>query len=174
MTGPATPSGPLALLPMQWGSLPLLEEAGALDDADLACMRELRDVLKRHGKLKRFAVHLAHRHFELGEGEILVERPDDAARTQHVTVERAADWSGAVPTTWLFDDGPEFSLGAAVYCVCATGPLSPACYAHVRSESPTRTKIEQDRLSERNYQQDKAKKEIGWPAGGHDRRIERE
>jgi len=65
----------LIIQPMQWSMLPELQDAPRLDDEDLACLREVRDALPRHGKLQRFAVHLAHRRFELGPDEILIERP---------------------------------------------------------------------------------------------------
>ena len=107
-----------SILPMQWSALPELAAAPALDGSELACMAVIRDVLARHGKLARFALHLAHRHFELAPGEVLIERPDEAARTQHVTVGRLEDEPGARPTTWLFDAGPAMM---AAFCTCAMG-----------------------------------------------------
>jgi hypothetical protein len=79
----------LSIRPMQWANLPELHQTAALDDSDLDCLEEIRGVLSRHEKLARFAVHLAHRHFELAPDEILIERPDPDGRTQHVTVGRA-------------------------------------------------------------------------------------
>jgi hypothetical protein len=70
----------LSIRPMQWANLPELHQTPRLDDSDLDCLEEIRDVLPRHGKSARFAVHLAHRHFELAPGEILIERPDPDAR----------------------------------------------------------------------------------------------
>jgi hypothetical protein len=90
---------------MQWANLPDLHQTPTLDDSDLDCLEEIRDVLSRHGKLARFAVHLAHRHFELAPDEILIERPDPDDRTEHVTVGRLTDEPDARPTTWLFEDG---------------------------------------------------------------------
>ena len=65
----------LSIRPMQWANLPELHQTAALDDSDLDCLEEIRGVLSRHEKLARFAVHLAHRHFELAPDEILIERP---------------------------------------------------------------------------------------------------
>ena len=78
----------LSIRPMQWANLPALHQTPALDDSDLDCLEEIRGVLSRHEKLARFALHLAHRHFELAPDEILIERPDPDGRTQHVTVGR--------------------------------------------------------------------------------------
>jgi hypothetical protein len=53
-------------------------------------MAELRDVLARHGRLGRFALHLAHRHFALRDDEVLVEYSDAVRREQ---------WTRAEPRT---------------------------------------------------------------------------
>jgi hypothetical protein len=93
-----------------------LDEVPPLDDADLDCMNELRDVLARHGRLGRFALQLVHKHFDLGPHEVLVETSDPATREQRLRVQprdRLATLD-AVPTAWLLGaDGP------AVVCVCA-------------------------------------------------------
>ena len=112
----------LSIRPMQWANLPELHQTAALDDSDLDCLEEIRGVLSRHEKLARFAVHLAHCHFELAPDEILIERPDPDGRTQHVTVGRLDDEPEARPTTWLFEEGPELRLSDAVYCVCVSDP----------------------------------------------------
>jgi hypothetical protein len=62
----------LSIQPMQWSALPDLHDAPPLDESDLECLEALRDVLAQHGKLRRFAIHLAHRHFVLGPDEILI------------------------------------------------------------------------------------------------------
>jgi hypothetical protein len=51
---------PLAIQPMQWGSLAELQDTPNLDETDMACLEAVRQVLAQHGKLERFAVHLAH------------------------------------------------------------------------------------------------------------------
>ena len=58
----------------------------------------------------------------LGPDEVLIERPDPDGRTQHVTVGRLDDAPEALPTTWLFEEGPELRLSDAVYCVCVSDP----------------------------------------------------
>ena len=122
---------------MQWTGLADLPDVPPVDDGDLDCLAEIRDVLARHGKLNRFAVHLAHRHFALGPDEILIERPDPDGRTQHVTVGRLADEPDARPTTWLFEQGRELLLSNAVYCVCVSDPnKTDACIRHGQSSSP--------------------------------------
>lgn len=171
---------PLVVQPMQWGSLPLLHESPPLDDTDAACLDELRRVLAVHGKLDRFAVHLAHRHMDLAPGEILIERPDPDGRTQHVTVGLLSDEPDARPTTWLFssgDDSPGLSvMPDAVYCVCV--PLNPAvfsgCAAHGRSRSPSEKSQKEEAGKRDHANRENAKHERGGPVGGHDFERERE
>jgi hypothetical protein len=150
---------------MQWANLPELHQAPPLDESDLGCLEEIRAVLARHGKLARFALHLAHRHFDLAPGEILIERPDPDGRSQHVTVGRLDDESEARPTTWLFEEGPELRLSDAVYCVCVSDPNKmDACIRHGKSRSPGETHQRDEAAKERRISGDN---ERGFPAGGH-------
>ncbi|MHB0704100.1 hypothetical protein ACX4MT_00070 [Roseomonas mucosa] len=158
----------ISIQPLQWSALPLLMDTPPLDDTDAACLAELRAVLARHGKLGRFAIHLAHRHLDLAADEILIERPGPDERSQLVAVGRLEEEPDARPTTWLFEDKAELSLSGAVYCVCVQDPVYQAgCIHHGPSVSPPAKRQEQDRLSERNYQEQEARKRRGWPAGGH-------
>ena len=127
----------LHIRPMQWDILPELHEALPLDEADLACLADVKAALARHGKLDRFAIQLAHRHFDVADGEILIEQPDPVARTQHVSVGRPGDHPCAIATTWLFEDGPELRLSDAIHCVCM--PVNPGdnCARHGKSGVPS-------------------------------------
>lgn len=160
----------LVIRPLQWLVLPPLHEAPPLDDADAACLDDVRAVLARHGKLDRFAIHLAHGHFDLAPGEVLIERPDPDGRTQHVTVGRLEDEPAARPTTWLLDAGPELRLSDAVYCVCVSDPgQTDACTRHGKSAGPTKAQIEQDRAKLERISEERARHEQGFPVAGHDR-----
>lgn len=161
----------LAIQPMQWASLPELHDAPELDGSDIACLAELRAVLAHHGKLKRFAIHLAHRHFKLQDNEILIERPDPDGRTQHVSVGRRSDEPDARPTTWLFEAGPELKLSDALYCVCVSDPAkTEACIRHGRSRSPGGAHQRDEAAKGRRISEDNARHEQGFPAAGHDPR----
>jgi hypothetical protein len=106
----------LTIRPLQWKRLQDLREVAPLDADDLACLAELREVLARHGRLRRFAVHLIHKHFELNEREVLVEYTDVERREHRLRVEPRDGPIArhAIPTTWALDgDRP------AVVCVCA-------------------------------------------------------
>lgn len=168
-------TAPLVIRPLQWSALPELHDAPPIDDADLACLAELRAVLARHGKLDRFAVHLAHRHLKLAADEMLIERPDPDGRTQHVTVGRRDEEPDARPTTWLFDGGPELHLSEAVYCVCLpSGPHSQgACVRHGKSPSPGEHALNEERVKQRRIGEENARYEQGMPVAGHEPRRRR-
>ena len=154
---------------MQWAGLADLHEVPPVDDGDLDCLAEVRDVLARHGKLNRFAVHLAHRHFVLGPDEILIERPDPDGRTQHVTVGRLADEPDARPTTWLFIPEHEMLLSDAVYCVCVSDPnRTDACIRHGKSSSPGGASQRDEAAKQRRIAEEKAEYDRGFPVAGHD------
>ena len=110
----------LSISAVQWSRLQDLRDVPPLDAADLACLAEVREVLARHGRLGRFAMHLVHRHFELAPHEVLVEYSDPRTREQHFRVEPRAGSAArhAIATTWLLDpldaDAPPL-----VTCVCA-------------------------------------------------------
>lgn len=106
----------LTIAPLHWSRLPELRQVPPLDDDDLVCMGELRAVLARHGRLDRFALHLIHKHFELGADEVLVEYSDPAMREQWQRVElrTSAALHDAVPTTWTLAAAAPLAV-----CVCA-------------------------------------------------------
>jgi len=158
----------LTIQPMQWANLSELHQIPPLDDTDLDCLEEIRAVLARHGKLARFALHLAHRHFDLAPGEILIERPDPDGRTQHITVGRLDDELEARPTTWLFEEGPELRLSDAVYCICVSDPnKTDACIRHGKSRSPGAAHQRDEAAKQQRISEDKGRHERGFPAGGH-------
>lgn len=159
----------LHILPMQWAMLLDLSDTPYLDSGDLACLAEVREVLARHGKLKRFALHLAHRHFDLEPGEVLIERPDEANRTQHISPGRLDGVANARPTTWLFDDRPAMRLTNNVYCACVINPLKTACMYHGKSSAPGPGQLKEEEARRKGVAEEKATFDRGMgKAGGHD------
>lgn len=159
----------LSVQPMQWARLPDLHETPDIDDDDLACLAEVRAVLARYGRLQRFAIHLAHRHFDLADDEILIERQDPASRGQIVSVGRIADAKDARPTTWLFEEGPELRLSEAVYCVCVSDPnKTEACIRHGKSRSPGGVHQKDESARQKRISEDRGRHKRGFPVGGRD------
>lgn len=109
----------LAIAPMQWANIADLHDVPALSDDDLECMRDIREVLARHRKLDRFALHLVHKHFDLQPDELLVEYNDAGPREQYFRVEKATPHilANSIPTTWTLEANEPLAR-----CVCATRP----------------------------------------------------
>lgn len=82
----------------------------------MACMRAMRDVLLKFGKVDRFALHLVHKHFDLADDEILVEYSNANTREQYFRPEKADSPIAleAIPTTWMLKD-----MDPSVICTCA-------------------------------------------------------
>ena len=60
---------------------PDINDVNPLNENDNTCIKELRDVLEKHGMLDRFGLTLLHDHFPINEQEVLVEVCDIEART---------------------------------------------------------------------------------------------
>jgi hypothetical protein len=106
----------LTIAPMQWTRVEDLHDTEPLSQADVECMKDLRAVLARHGRLGRFALHLIHKHFEIADDEVLVEYSEAANREQFFRVEKASSEVArhAIPTTWTLEH-----LEPTARCVCA-------------------------------------------------------
>ena len=101
-------------------ALPHLDDVRPLDTSDATCLAELGTVLARHGKTERFGVGLLHRHFDLEEGERLVELIDEETRTLTARPVKANELSEAMPSMWqLTEDGPQ-----AIFW-CYSGDVRP-------------------------------------------------
>jgi hypothetical protein len=99
-----------------------IDDIQPLSTADHACLNDIREVLKKHGRLDRFGVTLLHQHFPIGENEVLVETSDSEARELRMTV-RSSDilTSGRlVETSWRLRDGAVLT-GCYGACVAAGG-----------------------------------------------------
>lgn len=106
----------LAIAPMQWANIADLHDVPALSDADFDCMRDIREVLLKHDKVDRFALHLVHKHFDLQDDEVLVEYNDAGPREQYFRVEKATPeiLENSIPTTWTLE-----GMQPLARCVCA-------------------------------------------------------
>ena len=98
-------------------SLPDITEVRPVDESDLGCLLEIRDVLLRHGAVERFGVNLLHDHFPVSEGEVLLEVCDPESRT--LTIRPAAaetDQDRFVATNFQFHSGGTDSPAAVLVC----------------------------------------------------------
>jgi hypothetical protein len=74
----------LSIQPTKWSQLPGADAVIEFSDKDTDFLRELRDVLKKHGVLERFGISLLHTHFDVAEDEVLLETTDIEERTQFI------------------------------------------------------------------------------------------
>ncbi len=101
--------------------LPELNDVGAFDASDEACLKDVAETLRRHGKLTRFGVTLLHRHFEIGTDEVLLETNDDSDRSLWMRPVSKASLGklDATPTSWRLDAGK-----VEISCVCTKNSSS--------------------------------------------------
>jgi hypothetical protein len=116
----------LQIAPAQWGRLKDIDDVEPINDGDLECLADLRDVLKKHGKCERFGVALLHKHFEMEEGELLVEFTDKEARELTIKPVKSEAVGNTVETIWMLLDGENRAmLGCRQSCSKDGGWHSP-------------------------------------------------
>lgn len=84
--------------------LPDIDEVRPVDTTDQIVFDEVREVLVRHGALQRFGLTLLHQHFEMDDGEILVESIDKNSRILTLEPVMASSSRGGIETSWRLDD----------------------------------------------------------------------
>jgi hypothetical protein len=88
-----------------------LEETTPLSQDDMACFAEMRELLRRYNKLDRFGISLLHSHFEMQQGEVLIESSD--AKTRTMTLEpKIMDTTeiNGIDTQWYLGNAMPLSL----------------------------------------------------------------
>jgi hypothetical protein len=105
---------PIVVRAMQWNDLPNISEVKPLSDHDAPVLREIREVLLKHGAIDRFGLMLLHKHFELQGGEELVEEVDVDRRLLVSRPRAIQDGSHSIDTAWRFDNSSENPLPTAV------------------------------------------------------------
>jgi hypothetical protein len=96
-------------------SFPYVNKVIPLSDADAPLVRELAEVLKKHGASERFGLTLLHRHFLFSDDEMLLETTDVTNRVQTIKPVSKAVLANEkyIETAWRLDTGV-----AITSCVC--------------------------------------------------------
>ena len=121
--------------PVKLPDLPSIDEVEPISEKDHTCIREIRAVLEKHKCRSRFGITLLHRHFDVGENELLVEECDQKERllSTRPVLKTSLSPELAVEASWRLDTGE-------VLMACETG-----CYKigkgmhdkrHHRSQGP--------------------------------------
>ena len=100
---------------MQFSYLPDIKDVSPLSDHDSEVMKDLTEVLRKHGALNRFGVTLLHSHFPVNDDEILVESCDVEGRTLTIQPVPKQELDGITYTTtsWHLGTGvPQMA------CIC--------------------------------------------------------
>ncbi|HEV7284686.1 MAG TPA: hypothetical protein VGN75_07495 [Kaistia sp.] len=97
----------LVLQPMEWAPLQDIDDVAPIGAADADCLKEIYEVLQRHGKVDRFGVTLLHKHFAMTDDEVLLERTDAATRSlvlQPAKID-SPEIARSVQTSWRLMEG---------------------------------------------------------------------
>ena len=108
----------LTVTPTQWGWYQDLADVKPLDDSELECLAEVRDVLKKYGKRERFGVALRHKHCDMFPDEQLVEYTDAETRVLTIKPMKREEAGQTIETSWELGDGEDNKvyLGCRVPC----------------------------------------------------------
>jgi len=96
----------MKLIANEHQGLPDIDETEPFSpERDQPLFNEIKEVLRRHNALHRFGVTLLHKHFDVYEGERMVEVCDVRTRTLTLrpTANRLGPDESYVETNWRFD-----------------------------------------------------------------------
>ncbi|MGC3983094.1 MAG: hypothetical protein QM808_17715 [Steroidobacteraceae bacterium] len=114
---------------MQWADIPRMgsPDLEPFGDNDAACFKDIRDVLMKHGALKRFGVFLIHKHFEITDDEELTEGSEEEGRVLKIAprLKSEIDPAMTIPTNWVFTETEDV---AKIGCTCARNTSSHLGY----------------------------------------------
>jgi hypothetical protein len=98
-----------------------IDEVQPLLADEMPFVEEFKQLLQRHNKIDRFGLTLLHRHFDLAEGEVLLEDTDVNRRIQEIRPVKADSLpaGSAMETAWRFDE--DTKMFCVLYCVTANG-----------------------------------------------------
>jgi hypothetical protein len=101
----------------QLPKLPHIDKTEPLNAEDHECIREIRDVLIKHGRLNRFGLSLLHEHFDVASDECMVEVCDPETRTLTIRPVKRSNLAGrnTIETNWRLDSG-EALFSCVAHC----------------------------------------------------------
>ena len=102
---------------LTYAGLPDVDSVQPRTEADNPLFQELAEVLEKHGALDRFGITLLHTHFNIEEGEILLETTNRDAREQKIRPVPVNSLAGEkfLETSWRL--GPNGKITLACRCL---------------------------------------------------------
>jgi hypothetical protein len=84
-----------------------IDDVEPVSEQDLACIAEIKDVLRKHNRLSRFGISLLHGHFDVADDEVMVETCDVKERTllSRPIKKSALDGMTMIETNFRLDTG---------------------------------------------------------------------
>jgi len=119
--------------PMQWSDVRDIDAVRPISNEDAPILRELREVLRKHGALNRFGFTLIHNHFDIGPDEHLLESIDVDARVLTIRPVATKELGATIQTAWRFaesDTGTEPVLVCRLKCPWKPGTSEHAGVRH--------------------------------------------
>jgi hypothetical protein len=104
------------VMPTEWSTLSYMSDVRPLDESDLPCLEELRQILAKHARLDRLGITLLHRHFELSADEIMVEEIDFQQRSLIIKPQKKSVVGKCVETMWKLGVGEAEQACAKQHC----------------------------------------------------------
>ncbi|WP_027879261.1 hypothetical protein [Mesoflavibacter zeaxanthinifaciens] len=98
-----------------WNDLPTLTDVHEISAKDDLCLKELQSVIEKYGLTSKFGVALLHKHFSIGDDEVLLEKNDPVEKLLTSSPIKISEINneGYATTIWRFDDGHRYGCS---YC----------------------------------------------------------
>jgi len=103
-----------------WNDLSNLMDVANLSQTDNDCLNEIQSILNKYDLTQKFGVALLHKHFEIAEDEMLIERTYLKDKRLETKPEKLGDSNPEdfITTMWRFDKEQRYGCS-----VCSRLPL---------------------------------------------------
>lgn len=97
-----------------WNDLADINDVSEFSDDDESCLNEIQAVVEKYGMQKRFGVSLLHKHFDIHDDKMLVERYNPATRSLTLRPEKIEDLKDQdlITTMYRFDGGVRYKCSS--------------------------------------------------------------
>jgi len=106
------------LTPLMHNNLKDIDAIEKLNETDLKCINDIKNILKRHNKEDKFGVLLLHKHFDISEDEIMLESIDVKNRILITKPQKISTLkqNSFIQTVWSFSNNPSLNKNCESCC----------------------------------------------------------